>query len=146
MKSLFKLAVSTFIGGAAIATNSGIFTIKDYVTKPATSQPIAKIDYSQHGANWAGTCTNSNSKEQSPLNLSWEEATGHDDIRYEILYQHKLQNATVSIEGEGSMIRIDYPNSLDNDIRVYNQFNEMQTYHLSHMLWKVPSEHTIDNR
>lgn len=44
------------------------------------------------------------------------------------------------------MIRIDYPNSLDNDIRVYNQFNEMQTYHLSHMLWKVPSEHTIDNR
>ena len=44
------------------------------------------------------------------------------------------------------MIKIDYPNSLDNDIRVYNQFNEMQTYHLSHMLWKVPSEHTIDNR
>ena len=37
MKALFKLAVSTFIGGTAIATDSGIFTIKDYVTKPATS-------------------------------------------------------------------------------------------------------------
>ena len=46
MKALFKLAVSTLIAGAAIATDSGIFVIKDFVTKPPTSQPIAKIDYS----------------------------------------------------------------------------------------------------
>ena len=44
------------------------------------------------------------------------------------------------------MIRTDYPNELDNDITVFNERSEDQTYHLSHMLWKVPSEHTIDDR
>lgn len=52
----------------------------------------------------------------------------------------------MQVEGEGSIIRIDYPNVLDNEIRVVNELAEEQTYHLSHMLWKVPSEHTIDNR
>lgn len=40
------------------------------------------------------------------------------------MYDYKISNATVSIDGEGSVIRVEYPNELDNDIRVYNEIGE----------------------
>ena len=47
---------------------------------------------------------------------------------------------------DGTVIMLDYPNKLDNDLRVYNERREDQLYHLSHMYWHTPSEHTIDDR
>ena len=31
-------------------------------------------------------------------------------------------------------------------MRVYNERREDQLYHLSHMIWHTPAEHTIENR
>ena len=67
-------------------------------------------------------------------------------MQFDLLYEHKINNATMSVDGEGTIIRVDYPNELDNDIRVYNELREEQVYHLSHMLWKSPSEHTLNDR
>ena len=33
-----------------------------------------------------------------------------------------------------------------NSIKVVNERGEDMVYHLSHMLWKVPAEHTVDNK
>ena len=67
-------------------------------------------------------------------------------MHFDLLYTHAMNNATVSIEGEGTTIKVNYPNQQDNDIRVWNERKEDQTYHLSHMIWKVPAEHTINDR
>ncbi len=61
---------------------------------------------------------------QSPIDLQYETAVYNKYIRYERLYNHKLDNATVTVDGGGSVIRIDYPNSLDNDIVIYNELNQ----------------------
>ena len=108
----------------------------------------APVDYSQHGDNWpTDTCLQGNEDdEQSPINLNTAEATESSDIRFELNYTHKISNATVQVEGDGSLVRVYNPNIEDNDIRVYNELNEPQLYHLSHMDWKVPSEHTINDR
>ena len=131
---------SVVSGGA-----SYLFPISGFVDAATVVNEDLKIDYSGHGAGWSGQC-NSGSTQQSPLNLNWETAQLSVDIRFELLYRHRMSNATVSIQGDGSLIKIDYPNELDNEIRVFNELAEDQTYYLSHMLWKVPSEHTIDNR
>lgn len=63
-----------------------------------------------------------------------------------MLYDYKLNNATLKVDADGSVIRVDYPNVKDNDLRVFNERREDQLYHLSHMYWHTPSEHTIGNR
>ena len=115
------------------------------LAKSKMKEPSPHVDYSGHGANWPKTCTEY-SLEQSPLNLSWEEAEANEYIHFDLLYTHALNNATVAIEGDGTTIKINYPNQQDNDIRVWNERREDQSYHLSHMVWKVPSEHTINDR
>ena len=47
-----------------------------------------------------------------------------DDVQFDLLYEHKINNATVSVDGDGTIIRIDYPNVLDDDIKVYNELRE----------------------
>jgi len=47
------------------------------------------IDYSSHGENWISRCTEY-SEEQSPLNLSWEEAEANPNIHFDMLYTHAL--------------------------------------------------------
>ena len=115
------------------------------LAKSKMKEPQPYIDYSEHGDNWGPRCTEY-SEEQSPLNLSWDDAEENEYIHFDMLYTHSLSNATVAIEGDGTTIKVNYPNLEDNDIRVWNELKEDQTYHLSHMIWKVPSEHTIDNR
>jgi len=61
---------------------------------------------------------------QSPLNLSWQLATLSEKISFELLYEHGTRNATVEIDGQGSVIRISDPNKQDNDIRVFNELKE----------------------
>ena len=61
---------------------------------------------------------------QSPIDLEYETAVFNKYIRYERLYNHKLDNATVTVDGGGSVIRIDYPNKYDNDIILYNELNQ----------------------
>lgn len=78
--------------------------------------------------------------------MNWEEAEWNEYMHFDLHYEHDMNNATVSIEGEGTTIKINYPNQLDNDIQVWNERKEDLTYHLSHMVWKVPGEHTIENR
>lgn len=80
------------------------------------------------------------------MDLLWETAELNTNIKFDMLYDHKLGNSTVTVDGEGSVIRIDYPNRQDNDIIVYNELQQAQLFHLSHMYWKVPSEHSINNR
>jgi len=84
--------------------------------------------------------------DQSPIDLSLNQATPSDKIKFDLIYDHLFSNATVTIDGEGSIIRVNYPNELENDIRVYNEIGEPQLHHLSHFSWKVPSEHTVENR
>ena len=119
--------------------------IGDADKEEAHNKSLAKVNYKLHGSDWDPFCTTF-SLEQSPINLSLSEAVPSSKIKFELLYNYLLANATVSVDGEGSMIRINYPNELDNDIKVYNEQNEPQLYHLSHFSWKVPSEHTVDNR
>ena len=45
-------------------------------------------------------------------------------IQFDLLYEYKLSNATVNVDADGSVIRVDYPNKLDNDLRVYNERRE----------------------
>ena len=94
-------------------------------TQVSDKRPVHddKIDYSQHGTNWEARCT-SYFEEQSPINLSWESAKPNDLISFEMLYHHKLSNATVVVDAEGSVIRVDYPNVQDNDLRVFNERQE----------------------
>lgn len=115
------------------------------LAKSKAKLPQPPIDYSVHGDNWNTQCTEY-SDEQSPLNLSWDEAEANKNIHFDMLYTHSLRNATVAIEGDGTTIKVNYPNLQDNDIRVWNELKEDQVFHLSHMLWKVPSEHTVNNR
>ena len=45
-------------------------------------------------------------------------------MHFDLLYTHAMNNATVSIEGEGTTIKVNYPNQQDNDIRVWNERKE----------------------
>lgn len=56
--------------------------------------------------------------------MSWEDGEPNVNIHFDIVYTHKLNNATVSIEGEGTTIKVNYPNHEDNDIRVWNELRE----------------------
>ena len=78
--------------------------------------------------------------------MSWQTAESNDSIQFDLLYEHPHNNATVKVMADGTVIMLDYPNKLDNDLRVYNERREDQLYHLSHMYWHTPSEHTIDDR
>ena len=58
-------------------------------------------------------------------------------------YEHDISNATLTIDKERSVIRVDYPNERQNHINVTNERGEDMIFHLSHMLWKVKAEHNV---
>lgn len=97
--------------------------ISKVLTRPDIRRKVDPIDYSKHGSNWVAQCTDF-PEEQSPVNLSWDTATESKELQFELFYKYKLSNATVTVEGDGSMIRIDYPNKLDNNITVVNEKHE----------------------
>ena len=71
-------------------------------------------------------------------------AIPNNKIGFDILYYHDIRNATLVLDKERTVIRVDYPNEQYNDINVTNHRGEDQIYHLDHMLWKIPAEHTIN--
>ena len=71
-------------------------------------------------------------------------AIPNNKIGFDILYYHDIRNATLVLDKERTVIRVDYPNEEYNDINVTNHRGEDQIYHLDHMLWKIPAEHTIN--
>ena len=105
------------------------------------------IDYSEIGKNWHCVypeyCPLDN-EEQSPIDLIWQKAIPNNKINFNLMYDHDIKNATLVLDNERSIIRVDYPNEKYNDINVTNHRGEDQIYHLDHMLWHVPSEHTIN--
>ena len=56
-----------------------------------------------------------------------------------------MSNSTLSVERERTLIKMK-TSIRDNDLIVHNELGEDQLYHMSHLLWKVPSEHKIDDR
>ena len=46
------------------------------------------------------------------------------EIRFELIDYLPINNATLAVEGEGSIIRIDYPNEEDSHITVINERGE----------------------
>ncbi len=57
-----------------------------------------------------------------------------------------IMNATVSTPLNGSQIQINYPNSQTSDIELVDEIGRTLIYHLQSMNWKIPSEHTLNNR
>lgn len=55
-------------------------------------------------------------------------------------------NATMTTPLDGSQILINNPNKLTSDIEFVDEIGRTLTYHLKSMNWKIPSEHTVDNR
>lgn len=52
----------------------------------------------------------------------------------------------MTLDGEASIVRVDYPNIAENDLLIFNELFEESLYHLSHMYWKTPAEHTIGGK
>jgi hypothetical protein len=56
--------------------------------------------------------------------------------------------ATTKLEvlGNGSIIFVDYKAINISSFVVHNERGDTEEFHKDHMLWKIPSEHTLDNR
>ena len=56
--------------------------------------------------------------------------------------------ATTKLEvlGNGSIIFVDYKAINISSFIVHNERGDTEEFHKDHMLWKIPSEHTLDNR
>ena len=82
------------------------------------------IDYSENGRNWDCVYPDYCSKEnemQSPINIEWSKAIPNNKISFELFYEHDINNATLTLDGDRSIIRIDYPNEKQNNINVTNE-------------------------
>ena len=76
-----------------------------------TRPPQPEVDYSKHGDNWQEDgCPAGLGTQQSPLNIDLSTLETNEKIKYEFNYTHPIFNATLSVDGEGSLIRSYYPN------------------------------------
>lgn len=102
------------------------------------------INYQDRGNDWTdGECANGFL--QSPINIDKSTLKKTPKISFKLVDYHDITNATVTTPHDRSMIKIEYPNKLQSDLKVINEWSQTQTYHLDHILWHVPAEHTIDN-
>lgn len=110
-----------------------------------------KVDYSQHGKNWPDDFCINGPKNQSPIDIDKAKLTPNDNIRFSIANFTSDANAYIEMMGDDSVIYVHYEpiETEDGNIGYLSLIDERgaeEFYHKEHMLWKVPSEHTVNKR
>jgi len=108
---------------------------------PATT---TRLSYLDHGISWGSLCSAGLS--QSPINVDLSSAKNNSAIYFQMMNYQDILNATLSTPLNGTQVQINYPNKVTSDIKLVDEIGRTVTYHLSNMNWRVPSEHTINNR
>ncbi len=108
-------------------------------------QTLQAVDYSQNGKNWADPLCSGGSK-QSPINIDSQKTSANQFIRYVFNYM-SIENATLMLSDNNTRLKVDMSMyGRTNTLQLWNEYGELYNYFLDSFRWKVPSEHTIDNR
>ena len=111
----------------------------------ATAGPTtSRLSYADHGASWGSLCAAG--LHQSPINIDTSYAQQNSAIYFQLVNYQAILNATVSTPLNGTQIQINNPNQLTSDIELVDEIGRTLTYHLQSMSWRIPSEHTLNNR
>jgi len=68
------------------------------------------------------------------------------DIFFTTTNYTEITNGTINVDEDGSRIIIMNPNEIESQLNFTNRHDTWQLYNLKGMQWKVPSEHTVDNK
>jgi carbonic anhydrase len=120
-------------------------TVTPTVT-PATPSYIAPpVDWSKNGNNWVDDlCVTGGF--QSPINIETKSTKESNKVKFAFDFK-SYENLTLELNdlaGQLSVNLSDY--SRFNSLNLWNEKGEHFKYFLEGYQWKVPSEHTIDNR
>jgi len=143
--------VADFENGNAVtpAENEGTTTPEPTVNENENVKVVDEneigIDYRTHGKEWPSKHCIAGGL-QSPINIEMDQATPSNKLHFEIIEYHDIRNASLTVQHNRTLIQIDNPNETPGDLNVTNELGESQIYHLEKMLWKIPSEHTLENR
>jgi carbonic anhydrase len=76
---------------------------------------VRATDYSEHGANWSGTCMNGTS--QSPINIVPSSTVLNSQIAFQTDYED-ITTLTVNISSDGNQVYVNYPSG--STLNFYN--------------------------
>ncbi len=105
----------------------------------------AQVDWSQNGRNWNDTQCLTNPW-QSPINLEPASMIPTNQLKYVLNYR-SYDNLTIFFSPTTGYYGVNMSAFMrDNTLTFWNPLGERFDYFLEGYTWKVPSEHTVDNR
>ena len=121
--------------------------MKAFLLTLACATTVHALDWTQRGKDWTDPLCQTGWY-QSPVNVDPRQSVQNNIVKFVMDYK-SYESLTVTSNTSSGYLGVNLPtpeDSRNNSLVFWNEKGEQFEFFLENYQWKVPSEHTIDNR